>query len=298
MTLMKRLLASLLFTALVAAAQTAAISAFRTAPIEPQTQPPGWADAGKIQRGLAFSRRNAEFINRILGTTSLVSTYAARDILPVLIATGRLTNDYGQRLKETAEWMGSILQEAESTDEFWSRNYRKAVALGRLHLGVRQRVTGESLGWNAAERTPVSQQAYAFVLYTFAWQPLEAMVALKRLDLERNREEVEDYLHAWSVLGYAMGVAEPLLPRGVETTRRLVTAVREAQYFTAADGTPAGLNRLLRNQLELMAEGGDTKRAAAVLGQLLQLSPGLPEALGLGSDPGTALSVLPSTTGE
>lgn len=137
MTLMNRLFTYLLFAALAAAAQTATISAFRTAPIEPQTQPPAWADAGRLERGLAFPRRNAEFINQILGTTSLVSTYAARDILPVLIATGRLTNDYGQRLKETAEWMGSILQEAESMDQFWSRNYRRAVALGRSHLGVR-----------------------------------------------------------------------------------------------------------------------------------------------------------------
>jgi len=293
-----RLPALWLLTALAVAAQPASLNEYRTAPIEPRTQPPAWADATRIERGLAFSQRNMELINRILGTTSLLSTYAARDILPVLIATGRLTNDYGQRLKETAEWMGTIMQPAETPEQFWSRNYRRAVALGRLHLGVRQKVTGESLGWNVAERTPLNQQAYALVLYSFAWQPLEAMVAMKRLDLERDRQEAEDYLHAWSVLGYAMGVAEPLLPRDLETTRKLVAAVREAQYFTAADGTPAGLNRLLRNQVELMANGGDAKRAAAVLGQLLQLSPGLPEALGLGSDPGTALSVLHSTTGE
>lgn len=243
-------------------------------------------------RGLAFLKQNEQFFERILGTTSLLSTYASQDVLPVLLKTGRLTNEYGPRLQQTGKTLGPIMAKADSYDQFLSRNYRSAIALGQMHEGMRRGITPESLGWNPAERVPMNQLAYAIVLYSFAWQPIESAMLAGQVKPDQQQNEIDDYLHLWSVLGYAMGVKEELLPRTLAGTKTTVAMLRKQQYYSAENPAPEGLKVLLRNQVTMMTRDGNRKQAAAILAKLLQLSPGLTAALGLGADPAAALEGL------
>jgi hypothetical protein len=271
---------------------------YRRMPLTPPEKMPEWAEPERVLRGLKFHEQHRGMIEQILGSTSLLSTYVMRDVLPVLMATGRLATDYGKRLEETARWMGPILAPAADYKTFEERNARRALALARLHLGVRQQVN-EKLGWAADVRTPVNQEAYAFVLYTFAWQPLEAMQAMRRGELDRAG--AEDYLHLWSVLGYVMGVPEELLPRDWARAEKLVKQMRERQYLRAGDTGQQEAQLLVKNHLAVMEaspqlaslpEGERRKRAAQGLARMLSLSPGLTAALGLGADPAGTLAEL------
>ena len=166
------------------------------------------------------------------------------------------------------------------------------------------------------------RQAYAFVLYSFAWWPIEAMLATKEIDPVADAKGIEDWFHFWSVAGYGMGVPEALLPRDFATARRTVALLRRAQYPAPGEPRPAGIPVLLGGNVRMLATlfpgakppAGDeahlpsapkepeakTVAAARSLAGLVALSPGLADALGLGPDPVARLvelAALPAPKG-
>ena len=267
----------------------------RTRPIAPRASPPAWLAWDRVSRGLAFYQRHHKAIGGVLATSSLVATYAAVDIAPVLMRTGRLTRDYNKRIDETGDWIEEMLAPQPSLDKFLAQNYRRAVDLGKLHASIAASMTAQDLGWKAAERVPVNRQAYALVLYSFAWQPLESLVVMRQADLAAEAEDVEGWCHLWSVLGYAMGGEEKLLPRSYARASAIIPLLRSGQYAAKPAEVPQGVTVLLRGELRmLMASASDTpaapspetqRRTAEMLAAAIALSPGLQQALGLSNQP-------------
>ena len=273
----------------------------RVEPITPRSAPPAWLDYEKVRRGYSFLKKHQSFVQQILATSSLSSTFAAKDIAPVLMQTGRLPKDFANRMRETDDLLRPILQPSEDKEKFISTNLGAAYQLGRLHVNVADRVKG-LLRWNAKERIPINQQSYALVLYSFAWWPIEALAATRQVDLSATSPELEGWFHLWSAVGYAMGVSEPLLPTSYEKARALIPLLRRAQYTPGGPDLPKGVSVLLGGQVKWLAEvaskqpGSENKplddllkETAGSLAQVIRLSPGLSEALGLGADPAGAL---------
>lgn len=279
----------------------------RTQPTAPRTTPPAWMDYAKVQAGYAFLDAHGDFAGQIMGTSSLAATFAARDITPVIMETGRLPKDFNQRMKETGEWMQDIFDAPKDREDFVGRNYAKAVALGRLHSIVGETVA-EELKWDPKERVVMNGQAVALVLYTFAWWPVEAMEATKQIDPAKDAEGLAGWFHLWSTIGYAMGVPEDLLPKDYATAQKTVALLREAQYAKPGEKLPDGIPVLMGGHMRMVAgmayrqaeaqakaKGGTLPAgvtpaalmpdAAKGFAGLLALSPGLVEALGLGPDP-------------
>ena len=260
----------------------------RTRPITPRCALPSWLDLERLRKGQALYLRRRAFIQQVLGTSSLAATFAARDITPVLMQTGRLPSDFTRRMQETQEWVERLLEGFPSREAFIKNNYAQATALGELHRNVAERVTS-TLKWNPRERLPMNQQAYGFVLATFAWWPLEALQAK---NIPEETKDLEAWLHLWAVLGYGMGVSEALLPKTLPQTKALVESLRKAQYAHVGEPRPEGIPVLLGGQVRLIvtAMGGKPDKptleklapfATRVLLSQLMLSPGLCEALGL-----------------
>jgi hypothetical protein len=273
----------------------------RTQSIKPHAAPPSWMNYDKVRLGFEFIKKHDEFISQILATSSLASTFAAKDITPVLMQTGRLPKDFAQRLKETGRFMDAIMQPTNSREAFLSGNLAQAYQLGLLHAGVARQMKGV-LHWNRKERVPMNEQAYALVLYSFAWWPVEALEASKQIDHEQVSKELEGWFQLWSVVGYEMGVSDALLPTDYAKARETVALLRSAQYVGAGDKVPDGIPILLGGQLRWLAAATSAQPGAdkstpeqllsGVAGQFAQviaLSPGLSEALGLGSDPAAQL---------
>jgi hypothetical protein len=274
-----------------------AVEQARIQAITPRSTPPAWMDDDKIRLGFEFMKQHDEFIQQILATSSLASTFAAKDITPVLMQTGQLPKNFAQRLKETGRFMNAIMEPHNGRAEFVQANLGQAYQLGRLHAGVAKQMRG-ILHWNRKERVPMNEQAYGFVLYSFAWWPVEALEATGQIKPEEKGRELDGWFHFWSVVGYEMGVSEKLLPVNYARAREMAVLLRNAQYAHAGEALPDGIPVLLGGHVRWLAAGmaahsGPGKvtpeqavpRIAAMFAQVIKLSPGLSEALGLGSGP-------------
>ena len=268
----------------------------RRRPLAPKEKTLLWMDWARVKSGLTFYRQNQALIDQVLATTSLVSTYAAKDVAPVLLETKRLERDYRKRLEETGRWVAEMLAPAATAEEFRSRNLRRAYELGDMHLGLSRALPAEKLGWRSAERVTFNQQAYAFVLYTFAWQPVESLLAMGKLEEYQDYDRIGDWLHLWCALGYAMGVEESLLPRSFSDARAYGALLRRAQYMRAGESLPFDVTPLLRGELQMLAGAADNEqaleKAVQGLSQMIHTSPGLSDALGLGKEPAIKLREL------
>jgi len=183
----------------------------------------------RVQKGYTFFFQHAKSVTQVLGTSSLASTYAAQDVTPILMQTGRLPNDFNQRMKETEDQIRKLLLSGPGQDGFLKRNYAEAIALGQIHADMAGAVKG-LLHWDSKVRVPMNGQSVAFVLYSFAWWPVEAMIATKEVDVEANGQQLDDWFHLWSVFGYGMGVPEALLPTNYARAKEIAGLLTKAQY--------------------------------------------------------------------
>lgn len=251
-------------------------------------------DFERVKRGYAFLSKHSKTVTRILGTSSLASTYAARDVAPVLMQTQRLPADFNQRMKETEAQMFKILFPPSDGETFLKRSYAQAITLGQMHVDVAKAVQAQ-LAWNPKERTAMNGQSFAFVLYSFAWWPVEAMLATKEIDATTDAQGIEDWFYLWSVIGYGMGVPEPLLPMSTAQATSVIELLRVSQYARPGEKPPVGIPTLLGAHVRQLAgraaaaakttPEAETAGAAKLLADSISYSPGLTEALGLGSDP-------------
>lgn len=128
------------------------------------------------------------------------------------------------------------------------------------------------------------------------------LAATKQIDLAVKSPELEGWFHYWSAVGYGMGLSEPLLPTSYEKASALVPLLRRAQYMRGGPDLPEGVSLLLGGQVRWLAAETSRqprnkektpdqllKETASSLAQVIRLSPGLSEALGLGTDPAAAL---------
>ena len=276
-----------------------AVRLARTTEIAPRKDAPAWMDYDRTASGYAFFAAHRATVTQVLMGSSLASTFAARDVTPVLMQTGKLAKSFVPRMMATGFYMNTILTPPASRERFLSGNYARAVSLGSLHREVAAAVAGP-LGWDPKVRVAMNGQSYAFVLYSFAWWPVEAMIATKEVDPAKDAKALDDWFHLWSVVGYGMGVPEPLLPRDFAQAREIVARLRKAQYAAPGEAVPEGIATLLGNHVRMLAgmAGGRAKVpvAEALPGAIrsfaegILLSPGLSEALGLGADPAARLA--------
>lgn len=271
----------------------------RTRPIAPQMDPPAWMSDAKLQLGFALFEKHGSVISQVLAGSSLASTFAAKDIAPVLMKTGALPKQFVLRMAATGAWMKQIMLPAPDRETFLKKNYERAFALGQLHHDVGMAV-GEGLAWDPKTRVPMSQQAVGFVLESFAWWPVEVLLARGEVDPKKDRAELDGWFHLWSIVGYGMGIEDALLPKDFDTAARLVALLRKAQYADKGEAPPEGLPVLLGGHVRMLAglalaearKAGDNDvtlpqlvpGAAKGFVEMLKLSPGLMDALGLGPD--------------
>lgn len=262
----------------------------RTQKVAARPTPPKWMNYEQVAAGYKFLGAHRRTSERVMAMSSLAATFAAKDIAPVLMQTGRLPTAFQERMRDTGLWMAIILTPPKSEADFVKREYGQAVTLGHLHASVADMVRAP-LKWNPKERVPMNAQSFAFVLYTFAWWPVEAMIATNEIDPVKDAKDIDAWFHLWSVIGYGMGAPENLLPRDFEQAKKTVELLKTAQYVTPGEKLPAGIPVLLGGHVRMVsgmvaprdkAATPEARQAAAkALADIFTLSPGLNEALGL-----------------
>jgi len=276
------------------------VKAARTQRLLPHSTPPA-IDWPRIKNAYAFFEAHKKSIHTTFITSSTITPLASQDILPILLADGKITSDFRRQTKITSDWIDKMMATPGQSEDFVNKNYKAARDFGLMNLDLSQAV---KIKWNPKNRVPGNQQAFALVLYAYGWQPIESMIESKAVDPAKDGKAIEDWLYLWNVLGYAMGEDQRLLPRSAKQSANTIRLVRAFQYPGPGQEISRRLREILRSEMEYLYFLEDSGRPIddptklelrKILAREITASPGLSKALGLGDDPLKALEILTNT---
>ncbi len=213
--------------------------------------PPPWVDEARARFGaetfgfLAFAMIAALF------TAALPEAYCAADGARVLVQTGRLERDIDNRILETAQFIMDVMGDEGLEPE--GRGLRTAQKIRLIHAAVRHLISHHRPLWNVdAFGLPINQEDMAGTLLTFSVIVTEGM---RRLRIELDVQQQEAYMHAWRVIGYAMGLHPELIPDNVIEARILMRKIRRRQQHASEHGQELAesLLRAMRKYLPFYA---------------------------------------------
>jgi hypothetical protein len=223
------------------------------------TQPPPWADLQKLAAAHRFFVHFAWPISTGLHFSSLPQAYAAAKGARVLARTEQMTRNVRQRILGTAQFLFDVMERGALLPG--GNGVRAAQKVRLVHAAVRYRLLRASPTWNTNELgAPVNQEDLAGTLLTFSLVPLDA---LDKLGFKVSNEEAEAWLHAWTVVGFFLGIDERLLPDEPTQARELMVLIRDRQWAPSPEG-----RALIRPLLSMLQQ--------SFPGQVL---PGLPVAM-------------------
>ena len=196
---------------------------------------PTWFDEKRVLSAQHTYQKNRNAARSVLGVYSLPSLYVHTDIALTLIGTGRLATDVRRRLNETQMFIDAVMRPgalgAAGMGWQWIRKVRLSHAIRRAMAKLPDAsgpgVNGFFAGfvrndplavlharkgcWQPGEDEPVDQVELAYVLLTFSWVVADGV---SRLGYRMSRQQREDHLHTWAVVGHMLGIADELLPGG------------------------------------------------------------------------------------
>ncbi len=240
-------------TAVDTAGQPAAVQVF----FEQHTQLPDWADASRMQQGMAFFGKHAGAIGLILGLYSLPYTYLGADGAQVLWLTERIKTDTARRLQETGEWVFAVMSPAE-----WKtgRAIVRTLKIRLIHAAARW-FSRQSGRWQDAWGTPVNQEDMAATNLSFSYVVIRGM---RQAGIATTEAEEEAYLHHVNVVNTVLGVTESLIASNLREAFLLERAIVKRQFRPSVAGQ--GLANSLLDAIAKQAEttlGYDAARSLA-----------------------------------
>lgn len=195
---------------------------------------PAWVDWRRVDRGCDLFLRTGVVGGFVLGLRSLPYGYAAPAGNKPLVFSGRLAEMAPRRLAETAKFVTAVCEPGALQRRGDAFTISLKVRL--MHAQVR-RLLLRSGKWDAhLWSAPINQHDMVATTLLFSQVFLDG---LRLLGVHVDPAEADDYIHLWRVVGWLLGVDEPLLP-GDEPTAR---ATAEAIFLT--QGPPDDDSRAL-----------------------------------------------------
>lgn len=217
---------------------------------------PDWACPDRIQRAQLMFMDQGVLSVTALFCASLPDSYVLPDLAAVLHATGQLDSNVIHRIRATGAMIfpvmmmgglvpgssegGGIAQILKvrlihamvrnlilrTTPEAVVNAERQAPATGGKVPKLAEVQRGDApmaalhvMGWDIDARgVPNDQEELAYTLLTFSYVFLRAM---RDLDIPFSDQECEDYLHAWNVAGYFLGIDRDLTVDTMEKAAEL-----------------------------------------------------------------------------
>jgi hypothetical protein len=193
---------------------------------------PPWLNRTRVLNAQHWAERHIFHITVALFCASLPSAYAAERGARVLAATGRMADDLDRRINETARFVLDVLAPGSLDPEGAAL---PAIAKVRLmHAAIRTRMKG-------ADEVPINQEDLLGTMLGFS---VVVVRAVRRLGIQVERAEAEDFYHLWRGIGALLGIKEALLPKDFSTASDTADAIANRQ-FRASDHGRALMARLL-----------------------------------------------------
>lgn len=193
---------------------------------------PDWTDPVRLRRGTELFHRYGPLIIMLLNTYSLPLSYAARKGVQVLGRTERLHSNAKRRIIETAQMIIDIMAPGGLDPASHGKGLRSAQKVRLMHATIRH-LLGKDPSWDPDFGLPVNQEDLAGTLGAFSVAVIDG---LERLGVELGADEIDAYMHTWSVVGHVMGVRPELLPADHAEGKRLVTLIGERHFAACPEG--------------------------------------------------------------
>lgn len=184
---------------------------------------PAWVDWRRVDRASHVFLRAGVAGGLVLGLRSLPYGYAAPAGNKPLVFSGRLAEMGPRRLAETARFVTAVCEPGALQRRGDAVTIALKVRL--MHAQVRRLIL-HSGRWDAARWSmPINQHDMIATTLLFSQVFLDG---LRLLGLAVDPDEADDYIHLWRVVGWLLGVEEPLLP----DDERAARTTAEAIYLT------------------------------------------------------------------
>jgi hypothetical protein len=184
---------------------------------------PAWVDWARVERGCRLFLRAGVAGGLVLGLRALPYGYAAPAGNKPLVFSGRLAEMGPRRLAETAKFVTAVCEPGALRRRGDALTIALKVRL--MHAQVR-RLLLRSGRWDAARwSAPINQHDMVATTLLFSQVFLDG---LRLMGLRVDPSEGDDYIHLWRVVGWLVGVEEPLLADDERGAR----ATAEAIYLT------------------------------------------------------------------
>ncbi len=207
---------------------------------EVSAQMPIWADLSLIKKGEEVFSLYGPEIFMLLNVSSLPLCYTCAKGSQVLYDTGRLLthnkdiDPLARRLMETAQMIVNVLSPGGLSSNGKGKVTVQKVRL--IHASIRYFLKTKGFDgkpWNIQLGEPINQEDLTGTLMSFG--PV-IINGLKQLNINLSQEQSEAYMHTWKVVGYLMGIKEPLLPNTYEEGFDLATKILKHQAAESEAG--------------------------------------------------------------
>ncbi len=266
---------------------------------------PAWADPDRLARAETLFTDYGALSVTILFCASLPECYVVPDLAAVLHATGQLEERAEHRIRTTGGMIFPVMMVGGLTQPDGS-GIAQILKVRLIHAMVRNLILraspadavaalrsastadgaalipalasvqpGDSMsralhvhGWDLqACALPNNQEELAYTLLTFSYVFLRSM---RRLGIGFTPTEEEDYLHAWNVAGYFLGIRRELMVDTMEQAEALLARMQArgradlTKRARAPDPRP-GLGRALMGAMESVIPDGAFKSFPVLL---------------------------------
>jgi hypothetical protein len=200
--------------------------------LEEKIEAPAWVEPELVAAGQECFARWGSHVFTALYAAALPSAYACRRGVQVLGLTARLETDTKRRLNETAQFHLDVMEPGGL--EPGTHGYSDVRHIRLMHAAVRWLIENDPrVTWDPSWGTPINQEDLLETLLTFTEIVFEVF---DRTGVAYTEDDANAYLHAWSLIGFYLGVRPDLLPLTRAQTSALMPVVRRRQFGPTASG--------------------------------------------------------------
>ncbi len=199
--------------------------------IDRMALPAPGTDLERVKRGQKVFADFGPEMALMLYFKSLPTSYLNWRGVQVLHITGRMAEKrawpevFARRIGETTQFLMDVMNPGSLDPR--GEGVHTVLKVRLVHASVRYFIS-KSPKWNEAEwQKPINQEELVFTLLTFS---LVMAQGLEQLKIDLPKEQAEDFLYAWSVVGHYLGIFPELIPANMEDAAELQERIHERQF--------------------------------------------------------------------
>jgi hypothetical protein len=198
--------------------------------LEATSKLPDDVDQHRLERAQQFFTTYGIPFGISLMCRSLPVLYAGRvGGAQVLAATGQLTGHFERRASETLRFILNVAEpgglESSGKGLLTIRKIRLIHAAVRHFARSKQRGAAEN--WHSDWGVPINQEELIGTMLAFSQQAIEG---LRQLGVKVSKEQEEDQLYLWRVIGTALGIHPEAMPVNSTEAREVWRALQRRNF--------------------------------------------------------------------